>query len=245
MKLIVALDNLERTQITKICNDLKDKHNIMFKLNDSYTRYGPELVKEIQENGGSVFLDLKFFDIPNTMVNYMKAVADMGVYMCNLHCLSGKESMSQASQALHDYCQEKNIRKPLLIGVTILTSMNEQSLQNDILMGSGSGLGEGGDLMEKMVVHLAKMAKESGLDGVVCSAKEIRLVKEACGEDFITVTPGIRPQWAQSGDQKRVMTPKEAINLGTNYMVIGRPIVQAEKYGMSHQEAIEKIMMDF
>jgi orotidine-5'-phosphate decarboxylase len=237
MKVFVALDKLSKNDIHSITDKLGTQ--VMFKINDAYTCYGPKIVEHIHAMGAEVFLDLKFFDIPNTMANYMKAVADLGVYMCNIHCLSGKQSMMRAVQELHDYCHMKGIRKPLLIGVTILTSMDDHSLTNDILMNKTDDK----FIMNDMVIHLAKLAKDSGLDGVVCSPKEIKIVKETCGSDFITVTPGIRPVWAYlNDDQKRTMTPREAIECGTDYLVIGRPIVQANNYGLCMQDAVTKIL---
>ena len=232
-KIFLALDNLEKKEILELVDELKEK--VMFKVNDAFVKYGPKLIEEIKSNGGEVFLDLKFHDIPNTVGNYSKAAAEKGVFVFNVHCLGGIEMMKKARTTADKYCKEKNLRKPLIVGVTILTSMEEQALKEELKI----------DLnLEKMVKHLALNAKKAGLDGVVCSPKEIKLVKQACGKDFITITPGIRPKWSVSDDQKRITTPKKAVKDGTDFIVIGRPIIQAEKYGMKRVEAARKIQKE-
>ncbi len=232
-KIFLALDNLEKKEILELVDELKEK--VMFKVNDAFVKYGPKLIEEIKSNGGEVFLDLKFHDIPNTVGNYSKAAAEKGVFVFNVHCLGGIEMMKKARTTVDKYCKEKNLRKPLIVGVTILTSMEEQALKEELKI----------DLnLEKMVKHLALNAKKAGLDGVVCSPKEIKLVKQACGKDFITITPGIRPKWSVSDDQKRITTPKKAVKDGTDFIVIGRPIIQAEKYGMKRVEAARKIQKE-
>lgn len=233
-KIILALDNLSYQEIIDLVDELHEK--VYFKLNDAFTKFGPQLVKEIQERGGEVFLDLKFFDIPNTMENYMKACADMKVFMINLHCLGGYKMMESSASYLKKYCQANNLRKPLLIGVTVLTSMDDNYLKNDLQIKDKT--------TNDMVVQLANLSQIAGLDGIVCSPHEIESVKENCGNSFLTVTPGIRPKWSVSEDQVRITTPKEAIEKGTDYMVIGRPITMAKNYGMGRVEAVDKIMSE-
>ncbi|PIN98864.1 MAG: orotidine-5'-phosphate decarboxylase, partial [Candidatus Diapherotrites archaeon CG10_big_fil_rev_8_21_14_0_10_31_34] len=209
------------------------KNEVMFKVNDAFVKFGPELIKEIRKKGGEVFLDLKFHDIPNTVSNYAKAAAELDVFVFNVHCLGGSEMIKKAKESLDEYCEEKNLRKPLIVGVTILTSMEENTLKEELKT----------DLsIEEMVKHLALLAKKAGLDGVVCSPKEIELIKKACGKEFLCITPGIRPEYAYSDDQKRILTPKQAVKKGANFLVIGRPIIQSEKYGMKRVEAVKKIM---
>lgn len=232
-KIFLALDGMEKKEILELIEELKEE--VMFKVNDAFTKFGPELIKEIRNKGGEVFLDLKFHDIPNTVSNYAKAAAELDVFVFNLHCLGGLEMMKKAKESLDVYCKEKNLRKPLIVGVTILTSMDEQALKEELKVNAS---------VEEMVKHLALLAKKAGLDGVVCSPKEIKLIKEACGKDFLAITPGVRPEWSVADDQKRITTPKDAVKKGTDFMVIGRPIIQAEKYGMKRKEAVKKIMQE-
>jgi orotidine-5'-phosphate decarboxylase len=232
-KIFLALDNLEKKEILELVKELKNE--VMFKINDSFLKFGPELIEEIQSLGGEVFLDLKFHDIPNTVANYAKAAAEKKVFMFNVHCLGGIEMMKQAKLAIEEYCNKSNTRKPLIVGVTILTSMDEKTIKEEMKINLS---------LEEMVKHLALNAKKAGLDGVVCSPKEIELVKKACGKNFLCVTPGIRPEYASLDDQKRVLTPKEAVKKGADFLVIGRPIIEAQKYKMKRKEAAKKIMQE-
>jgi orotidine-5'-phosphate decarboxylase len=181
---------------------------------EMFTYFGPEFVKELTNRGFDVFLDLKFHDIPNTVAKAVAAAAELGVWMVNVHASGGLEMMSKAKQALEKYGD----KAPLLIAVTVLTSMSREDLQ---------GLGITRSPAEQVML-LAKLTKEAGLDGVVCSAQEAKILKSALGEDFKLVTPGIRPAGAPSDDQKRIMTPEQAVAVGVDYLVIGRPITQAD-----------------
>jgi len=230
-KIILALDNLEFHEIKKMVTELNDR--AIFKINDAYIRYGQQIINHIHELGGEIFLDLKFHDIPNTIANLVKVAADLEIFMFNIHCLGGFDMMKLAAETLYKHCKEKNLRRPILLGVTILTSINEKTLIKDLNITTKN--------TKEMVKHLAKMAQRAGLDGVVCSPQEINIVKQVCGTEFITVTPGIRPKWAISNDQKRITTPKQAIKLGTNYLVIGRPITQAKNYDLTRNGAMDKI----
>ena len=177
-----------------------------------YTATGPAILEQLHKRGYDVFLDLKFHDIPNTCAKAVGVAADLGVWMVNVHASGGQKMMEAARNEL-----EKKTHKPLLIGVTVLTSMERSDLAE---------IGLDIEPMEQ-VERLAKLTQLSGLDGVVCSAREVALIREICGKDFLTVTPGIRPEGSDVGDQKRVMTPKQAVEAGVDYMVIGRPIAQA------------------
>jgi orotidine-5'-phosphate decarboxylase len=181
---------------------------------EMFTYFGPEFVKELTNRGFDVFLDLKFHDIPNTVAKAVAAAAELGVWMVNVHASGGLAMMSKAKQALEKYGD----KAPLLIAVTVLTSMSREDLQ---------GLGITRSPAEQVML-LAKLTKEAGLDGVVCSAQEAKILKSALGEDFKLVTPGIRPAGAPSDDQKRIMTPEQAVAVGVDYLVIGRPITQAD-----------------
>ena len=177
-----------------------------------FTRFGKAQVDELQKRGFDIFLDLKFHDIPNTVAAAVAAAADMGVWMVNVHASGGRAMLTAAADTLSHRAQ-----RPLLTAVTVLTSMNASELAEVGVSGSA----------EDQVARLARLSADCGLDGVVCSAQEISLVKTVCGVQFLTVTPGIRPAGSDVGDQKRIMTPPEAIQLGVDFMVIGRPITQA------------------
>lgn len=178
-----------------------------------FTRVGPQLVETLVKKDFDVFLDLKFHDIPNTVAAACRAARDLGVWMMNVHALGGREMMLAAKEAIGNATS-----RPLLIAVTILTSMNESALKE---VGLTRTPGE-------HVLDLALLAHQAGLDGVVSSALEAKILREKIGPDFKLVTPGIRPSNSDSGDQKRVMTPIDAISNGANYLVIGRPITQAD-----------------
>ncbi|MEJ2362348.1 MAG: orotidine-5'-phosphate decarboxylase [Gammaproteobacteria bacterium] len=177
-----------------------------------FTRAGPQYVAKLVEQGFDVFLDLKYHDIPNTVAAATRAACELGIWMLNVHALGGREMLVAAREAV-----ETSSHKPLLIAVTILTSMNETALREVGLMKSPA----------EHVVELARLSRASGLDGVVCSAQEARSLRDEIGPDFQLVTPGIRPADSDTGDQKRVTTPAQAIINGASYLVIGRPITQA------------------
>jgi len=178
-----------------------------------FTRVGPQLVETLVKQGYDVFLDLKFHDIPNTVAAASRAACDLGVWMMNVHALGGREMMLAAKEAIN-----KSSHQPLLIAVTILTSMNEVALREIGLTRTP----------KEHVLELATLAHQAGLDGVVCSAQEAQLLRKSIGSEFQLVTPGIRPSNTEVGDQKRVMTPADAITNGANYLVVGRPITQAD-----------------
>ncbi|WP_043315889.1 orotidine-5'-phosphate decarboxylase [Microbulbifer sp. HZ11] len=179
-----------------------------------FTITGPELVRQLVALDFDVFLDLKFHDIPNTVAAAVRAAANLGVWMVNVHASGGERMMRAARDALESFGD----RRPLLIGVTVLTSTAEEELAP---VGVTRALGE-------QVTALARLAQESGLDGVVCSAREAGALKAACGKNFALVTPGIRPAGAAADDQRRIVTPADAVKNGSDYLVIGRPITAAE-----------------
>jgi orotidine-5'-phosphate decarboxylase len=178
-----------------------------------FTASGPQILEQLHKLNFDVFLDLKFHDIPNTCAGAVAVAAELGVWMVNVHASGGERMMVAAAEAIAN-----KSHKPLLIAVTVLTSMEQSDL-------AGIGL----DVSpQQQVERLAKLSKQSGMDGVVSSAQEIQLIKELCGNDFLTVTPGIRPTGSEVGDQRRIMTPQQAVNVGGDFLVIGRPITQAE-----------------
>jgi orotidine-5'-phosphate decarboxylase len=189
----------------------------MFKVGkELFTSCGPAAVKAVQRHGGQVFLDLKYHDIPNTVASAMLEAARLGVQLANLHALGGAEMMETAVSAVHR--EFNDAERPRLLAVTILTSSTVETLRQVGIEHS----------VQDMVVRLARLAKASGMDGVVASPLEIGLIREACGPDFLIVTPGVRPAFAAVDDQKRIMTPAEAVSSGADYLVIGRPIAKAD-----------------
>ncbi|MDN3377492.1 MULTISPECIES: orotidine-5'-phosphate decarboxylase [unclassified Pseudoalteromonas] len=212
-KVLIALDYDDQQTALNFVKQLSPDSCRLKVGKEMFTYFGPAFVKELIDLGFDVFLDLKFHDIPNTVAKAVTAAAKMGVWMVNVHASGGVEMMKKAKQALEQFGD----KAPLLIAVTVLTSMDEAELKR---------LGVEKTPAEQ-VIYLAKLAKESGLDGVVCSAQEAKQLKAELGEDFKLVTPGIRPAGSDAGDQKRIMTPKQAIDDGSDYLVVGRPITQS------------------
>lgn len=211
-RIIVALDFSEEKQVLDFTAQLKPSMCKLKVGKELFTLAGPTLVRQLTNKGFDVFLDLKFHDIPNTVARACKVAADMGVWMLNVHALGGRNMLLAAREAI-----ETTTARPILIAVTILTSMGKQDLQEIGLSGNP----------EDNVLRLAALTHEAGLDGVVCSSREVSSLRQAQGETFTLVTPGIRPAGSDAGDQKRIMTPTDAIQAGSNYLVIGRPITQA------------------
>ena len=203
-KLIVALDVNSFEKAKKLIDKLSPYVNVFKVGNELFTTCGPKIVNYINNKKKKVFLDLKLFDIPNTVKGATLAAAQHGAFMLTLHAIGGADMMKEAREVL-----KGRKRKPLLLGVTVLTSA------------AGKGA-------TKWVGKLAMAAKKSGLNGIVCSAKETKAIKKACGKNFLVINPGIRPAWAAKNDQKRVATPAEAVKSGANFIVVGRPITQAK-----------------
>lgn len=211
--ILVAIDKPDAESALALIDQL-DPHLCRIKIGkELFTAAGSDFVKSLVARDFEIFLDLKFHDIPNTVAKAVKAAADLGVWMVNVHASGGAKMMAAAKSALADL-----ENPPLLIAVTVLTSMSAQELVD---LGVSTPL-------EEHVLNLAKMAKASGLDGVVCSAQEASALKAELGDDFLLVTPGVRPVGADIGDQSRVVTPEQAIANGSDYLVIGRPITQAD-----------------
>ena len=211
---IVALDYANASVALTLVDQLDPKLCRVKVGKELFTREGPSIVKAIQSRGFELFLDLKFYDIPNTVASAVHAAADLGVWMVNVHASGGRRMMVTARERLqqHNY-------NTLLIAVTVLTS-SERSDLADI----------GLDLEPiEQVQRLARLTADCGLDGVVCSAQEAAMLRQAHSKPFALVTPGIRPEGSSSDDQKRIMTPRQAVEVGVDYMVIGRPITQAQE----------------
>jgi orotidine-5'-phosphate decarboxylase len=210
--ILVALDYPDMAQAMAMAERLDPSICRVKVGKELFTRCGPAIIEALQKKDFQVFLDLKFHDIPNTTANAVAVAAELGVWMVNVHASGGRRMLEACVDRLSTYSQ-----RPLLIGVTVLTSMQREDLQ---------GIG----LDASPIAHverLAALSKQAGLDGVVCSSHEVSSLKLALGEQFKLVTPGIRPLDAALGDQKRVMTPAQALAAGSDYLVIGRPITQA------------------
>ena len=213
-RVIVALDFDDADKAMALVDQLDPAACKLKVGKEMFTLFGPEFVKSLIAKGFDIFLDLKFHDIPNTVAKACKAAAEMGVWMVNVHASGGMEMMKAAQNAIagSSHPQTK------LIAVTVLTSMDQAQL-NDVVPEVSPA---------EQVKKLAQLTADSGLDGVVCSAKEAVMLRETHNDEFLLVTPGIRPAGADVGDQKRVMTPVDAIDAGVSYLVMGRPITQAE-----------------
>ncbi len=212
---IVACDFASANDVFAFLDKFTDRKPFVKIGMELFYAEGPEIVREIKKRGHKIFLDLKLHDIPNTVKKSMAVLSRLDVDMTNLHA-AGTGRMMQA--AIEGLTREDGSR-PILIAVTQLTSTDQETMENDLLIK---------EPIDKVVMHYAKTAKNAGLDGVVCSPLEAGKVHEGCGKDFVTVTPGVRFADGDIGDQKRVMTPAEAKKIGSDYIVVGRPITAAE-----------------
>lgn len=212
-KVIVALDFSSADEALNLARKLDPAQCRVKVGKELFTRSGPALVEELQKMNFDLFLDLKYHDIPNTTAQACRAAAELGVWMVNVHALGGRKMMEAAREAVAN-----SAHQPLLIAVTILTSLDGAELAE---------VGLSGEPVDN-VVRLAKLAEASGMDGVVCSPREVSTLRETVADEFRLVTPGVRPAGAAVGDQKRITTPEDAMRLGSSYLVVGRPITQAE-----------------
>jgi orotidine-5'-phosphate decarboxylase len=211
--IIVALDNLDRNSAISLAKQLDPSHCRLKVGKELFTAYGPSLLEDLMKLNFELFLDLKFHDIPNTVSKACVAAAKLGVWMISMHTLGGSTMLMAAREAI----DKMQGAKPLLIGITLLTSLTDQDLP---VLGFHQSL-------QHQVLSLAKLADKAGLDGVVCSPQEVGALRQAMGENFCLVTPGVRFSPVEGDDQKRFLTPKEAFLAGADYLVIGRPITQA------------------
>ena len=218
-RLIVALDTDDGEEIDWLSGTLMDRVR-WFKIGfQAFSTLGTEAFLWLNERGHKVFLDLKFHDIPNTVARDVDTMTKQGANMINMHASGGLEMMQTARNSADDAAYTADVPRPILLGVTLLTSIDETGFQQNF--GSERQL-------TAQVVYLAELAQEAGLDGVVASPLEIEPIRKACSDNFLIVTPGIRPEWAETGDQRRITTPAEAINRGADYIVVGRPIIEAD-----------------
>ncbi len=221
-RLIVALDMETFEDARKLIDDLGDSVAIFKVGSRMFTAHGPLITRYLQSKGKKVFLDLKFHDIPNTVACAVKNAVGLNVFMLTVHTAGGKEMLEAAVLAGRSQAKALGVTRPLIVGVTVLTSTAKDAH------------------VESLVLERAHLAKEAGLDGVVASVEEAALIRRELGADFLIVTPGIRPAQALLNDQKRVATPQEAISQGSNFLVVGRPIIQAP----SPRTAVQKILED-
>lgn len=227
-RIIVALDYPDRVAALQMAQQLDPALCRVKVGKELFTRCGPSIVEALQKLGFDVFLDLKFHDIPNTTARAVQAAAELGVWMVNVHASGGRRMMEASREAL----DKVNGASTLLIAVTVLTSMERGDLAE---------VGLDIDPLEQ-VVRLAMLTHSSGLDGVVCSAQEVAAIRAGVTGDFALVTPGIRPASAEQGDQRRIMTPAQAIIAGSDYLVVGRPITQAEAPSTVAAEIREEVL---
>ncbi len=229
-RIIIALDVKTRGEALSLVQELQVAE--IFKVGLTlFVSEGPSLLQEIQKHGKKIFLDLKLHDIPHQIAGAVKAGIGHRIHMMTLHASGGREMMAQAADAAEQEAQKSGQTKPLLLAVTVLTSLKEEQLR-DIGMH---------DIVNEQVLRLARLAKDNRMDGVVCSPKEIDIIKKEFGQDFLVVSPGIRPVWAAAQDQKRILTPGEAMAKGVDYMVIGRPITKAATPSEAFFKIVEEL----
>lgn len=227
-RLIVALDVSTMDAMKSIVSSLGDSVSFYKVGMELFYAEGDQTVRYLQEHGKHVFLDLKLHDIPNTVAHGVSSLTRLGANLITIHGQGGPIMMKAAAEAARESAEKLGIERPKLLAITVLTSFDDESWTSI-----------GGQLpIADQVIRLAKLAKGSGMDGVVCSALEAKMIREACGPDFLIVTPGIRPSFAATNDQKRIATPSNALQDGASRLVIGRPITQAEH----PQEAVRLII---
>jgi orotidine-5'-phosphate decarboxylase len=218
-RIILALDVDNEAKALRLVDALTPYVGVFKVGMQLYNSSGPAIVEKINNLGGKVFVDLKFHDIPNTVAAAGQVMARLKCYMFNVHAAGGKAMLESVSKNVREEAKILGYNAPIILAVTVLTSIGQQELKEEMLI---SGM-----KLEEVVVKWALMAKEAGINGVVCSPREITAIRAACGSDFKIVTPGIRPAWSEKNDQVRVTTPADALSMGADYMVIGRPILKA------------------
>ena len=226
---IIACDFPSAEQTFSFLDSFKGKKPFVKIGMELFYSEGPEIVREIKRRGHKIFLDLKLHDIPNTVGKAMKVLSGLDVDMCNLHAAGGSKMMKAALEGL----TREDGTRPILIAVTQLTSTDQETMENELLIK---------EPIDKVVMSYAMNAKNSGLDGVVCSPLEAGKVHEFCGNEFVTVTPGVRFADGDKGDQKRVMTPEEAKKIGSDYIVVGRPITAAEDPVAAYERCLNEFV---
>ena len=228
-RLVLALDIDSDRDALGIVDELKDAVGLFKVGHQLFTAYGPDIVRRIIGRGGRVFLDLKYHDIPNTVARASAEAVRLGASIFNVHALGGLDMMKAAAESAKETADKLGVPAPLVLAVTVLTSMDERSLRKELKIARS---------LQREVSHLARLARRAGMHGVVASPQEIKMLRRAVRGEFVILTPGVRPEWAGRDDQKRIMTPAEAVAAGANYIVIGRPVLRAE----DRRAAVEKIL---
>lgn len=218
-RLIVALDTSSESEVVKLINELSNYVGY-FKVGlELFTSLGPKIIQIIKDQGNKVFFDGKLLDIPNTVSGAVANLVRHRVDMLNVYMSGGTKMLQEAKSALVETAQKYNLEPPKLLGVTVLTSISNEILQNDLKVKAE---------IDEYVLHLAELAVNNNLDGIICSPNEAKLIRKNIKKDFLIVTPGVRPSWAKTNDQERIATPKEAIKNGASHIVVGRPITGAK-----------------
>jgi orotidine-5'-phosphate decarboxylase len=231
-RLIVALDFPDLAPALDLARRIGPQVGMLKVGLELFNSVGPRAIEAIRAQGARVFYDSKFHDIPNTVAGAAAAAARLGVSMLNVHALGGVKMMAAAREAAHRAAEDAGFSAPLVIAVTILTSLGDEELKGELGIPVTAG---------QAAVRLASLARDAGLDGVVCSVQEVADIKQTCGEDFLAITPGIRPAWATAGDQVRISTPRQALAAGSDYLVIGRPITRADNPAQALARIIEEM----
>lgn len=232
-RIVLALDVDTRRQALDLVQELAPYVGVFKVGMQLFNSTGPSIISEINDSGGGVFVDLKFHDIPNTVAAAGRVMTRYNCRMFNCHAAGGRVMMKALSSEVEQEAARMGIQPPLTLAVTVLTSMAQSDLENDMLISAMS--------VQEVVVKWALAARDCGIAGVVCSPQEIAAIRSACGKDFKIVTPGIRPAWSEANDQKRITTPGQAIELGADYIVIGRPITAAANKVEAAQKIIEEL----
>jgi orotidine-5'-phosphate decarboxylase len=231
-RIILALDLDSGSEALAVVDRLRDCVG-MFKIGHQlFTAQGPDIVRRIVAVGGKVFLDLKYHDIPNTVAKASAEAVKLGVSIFNVHALGGRDMMAAAAESARETADKLGRPVPAVLAVTVLTSMDEKSLRREIKITRS---------LQREVSHLARMAQRAGMHGVVASPQEIKMLRRAIRGDFTILTPGVRPDWAGKDDQKRTMTPGQAVASGADYIVIGRPVLKADDRRAAAEKIIQEI----
>ena len=217
-RIALALDVDNDRDALAIVAELRDSVGVFKVGHQLFTAYGPDIVRRIVGMGGRVFLDLKYHDIPNTVAKASAEAVKLGVSIFNVHSLGGIDMMRAAVESAKETAGKYNVPVPTLLAVTILTSMDEKSMRKELKITRS---------LQREVAHLARLAQRAGMHGVVASPQEIKMLRRVVRGEFVILTPGVRPAWADKDDQKRVMTPGEAVRAGADYIVVGRPVLKA------------------
>jgi orotidine-5'-phosphate decarboxylase len=234
-RLIAALDVPTLAEVESLVEALRHEVGVFKVGKQLFLHAGPAVVRMIRDRGGEVFLDLKFHDIPRTVARAGIEATRLGVKMFDVHASGSFEMMRVTVSEVTKHCRKEGLKRPKILAVTVLTSLSREDLKR---VGVQSGV-------ESQVVRLAKLAREAGMDGVVASPLEVARIRRECGRNFLIVTPGVRPRQAEWGDQKRVMTPTEAIRNGADYLVVGRPILDAKDPAQAAREIVGEMERAF